>query len=232
MRHFNFITALAFALILATSVSAQGKGKGGGGQGGGGGVTIGTPNGPTEYYHFSNNLLLPNNLVIAGPVVIVADRDVNAQNHTITVAPTGKLTMYVEGNLNMHGNGSINNQGRAANLIIYGTKKNGQQDFVVSGGGEFTGVIYAPNAHVMHNGGGNGDGIIGSVVVKNYTKNGSPGGFHFDEALLKLTDSGGGGDFTLTSYVIPENGNKPIDHDGKLNLPNTSYSDFIDGFFQ
>lgn len=193
-------------------------------------TVIGTPGAEEpEKYHFTDNMLLSKELQINGPVIIVADRDVNPNNNSITLTANGSLTMYVQGNLNMHGNSAFNNNGKPSKLMLYGTRKDneGQQDMVVAGNGYFCGVVYAPNAHVMKNGGGSSGATIGSIAAKKVTFNGSPGPFHYDESLKNVNVSSESGAYVVNGYEIITNRNQQTEVEGTT----TTYANFINGFF-
>lgn len=46
-------------------------------------------------------------------------------------------------------------------------------DVTLNGNPQFTGLLYAPNASLVVNGGGNRDNIVGGVVVRDATANGN-----------------------------------------------------------
>ena len=72
-------------------------------------------------YHFSNNYNLIGNLIVDGPVIIVADADFNIGNHDVTITPTGSLELYVEGDIQMNATAAFNNTNKPITLQIYGS---------------------------------------------------------------------------------------------------------------
>ncbi|MFP4540489.1 MAG: hypothetical protein ACLFR7_02570 [Opitutales bacterium] len=134
-------------------------------------------------YHFKSNLTLEDDLVVAGPVVMKVDGDLNLNNHTITINADASIHVYAGANVNVSSDSRFINRGRPTQLRLYGMARQGQQDFVVTGDGGFEGVIYAPNAHVMLNGDSANAGYFGAFVAKRITFNGSTTRVHFDESL-------------------------------------------------
>ena len=107
---------------------------------------------------------------------------------------SGTLLIYqVSGSGSMGGNVSVQS-GKPSNLFYYGLP--GVTSITYGGNSSFIGVIYAPEADLTLNGGGNGNGLIGSSVTKTITMNGHYN-FHFDENLLSSGPSRG---FVATSW--------------------------------
>jgi hypothetical protein len=119
------------------------------------------------------------NVYVTGNAQLVARDGFSGQ---ITIASDGKLEMFTGGSsISLSGNGVINQDGYAASLMIWCTPS--VKNISLSGNAEFTGVLYAPNADLKLNGGGNNNmDFIGSLVVKSATLNGHFS-FHYDEAL-------------------------------------------------
>jgi hypothetical protein len=93
-----------------------------------------------------------------------------------------KLTMYIASPSFSIGGGGAIDGGRAANLAYYGLPSNTSISF--SGNAAFTGTIYAPDADIRLNGGGNNNyDFVGSCIGKTVTMNGHFM-FHYDEDLL------------------------------------------------
>lgn len=105
----------------------------------------------------------------------------------IVVAPNSRLRLYV-GNTSgsavaagLSGNGVMNHTGFATNCLVYGMKT--CTTMTVSGNGTITAAIYAPNAAMTLNGGGNTDtDFCGAGVFSTATLNGHFN-FHYDEFL-------------------------------------------------
>jgi hypothetical protein len=97
----------------------------------------------------------------------------------ITVASIATLQMWVSGSISFSGNATVNNTGDALRLRIYGLPTCTSASF--SGNGEFTGLLYAPRAHLTYNGGGS-DSVdyMGAAIVGSAEINGKFA-FHYDE---------------------------------------------------
>ncbi|MGC8828526.1 MAG: DUF7305 domain-containing protein [Verrucomicrobiia bacterium] len=103
----------------------------------------------------------------------------------IVIGPNGSLKLYMAGaNTKIAGNGVVNKNGNSLNFQYYGLDSNTSVD--ISGNGQFTGVLYAPNASVFLRGGGNNaEDFIGSIVCNDITMNGHFN-FHYDENLSRV----------------------------------------------
>jgi hypothetical protein len=101
-----------------------------------------------------------------------------------TNGTSGTLTVYqVSGTMSMSGNPTVDS-GRARNFWYYGLP--GVTSVTFGGTSSFIGVIYAPEASLTLNGGGNNNGLIGSSITKSITMNGHFD-FHFDQDLLSVS---------------------------------------------
>lgn len=100
----------------------------------------------------------------------------------IKVGPASSLKIYMGGSSAViGGNGVANETGNAANFAYFGLPSNTFLKF--AGNGEFTGIIYAPNADFDLKGGGSGtQDFIGASVSRTVTMNGHFK-FHYDESL-------------------------------------------------
>lgn len=116
-------------------------------------------------------LVLPNGLSMSG-------------SDQITIAPGGSLKMFVDGSqTTVGGNGIINQSGYAWNFMMQCTPN--VKDFTFNGNGEFIGVLVAPEANMIMNGGGHVDNdFIGSLMMNSVGMNGHFS-FHYDEALSR-----------------------------------------------
>ncbi len=103
----------------------------------------------------------------------------------IVIGPNGSLKLYMAGaNTKIAGNGVVNKNGNALNFQYYGLDSNTSID--ISGNGQFTGVLYAPNASlVLRGGGNNAEDFVGAIVSNNVTMNGHFN-FHYDENLGRM----------------------------------------------
>ena len=121
-------------------------------------------------------------LTINGDVVIYLTSTnslSNTGNSNIRINSGSSLTIYTAGNVSISGNGIVNNNTSANPLSfkLYGTPTNTAIN--ISGNGDISGVINAPQAQVTVTGNGN---IFGAVSADTYTSTGN-GGFHYDENL-------------------------------------------------
>jgi hypothetical protein len=111
---------------------------------------------------------------------ITGSFDMTGQSE-LYIAPGASLSVYVGGDMNLSGNGVFNYTMDASHLLFFGlpTSKN----IAISGNATFTGVIYAPQANVTLNGGGNNTyDVVGAIVANTATLHGHFN-FHYDEAL-------------------------------------------------
>ena len=119
-----------------------------------------------------------NVLVTGHAVLLVTDRVQFSGLDKIKIMPGASLKLYVAArDAAIGGQGVINTSGVSTNFIYYGLPSN--QSLSISGNGALAGLIYAPNAAVQLNGGGN---VYGAVMCKSASVNGTFS-FHFDEAL-------------------------------------------------
>lgn len=114
----------------------------------------------------------------------------------ITVASIGTLQMWVTGSISFGGNATVNNTGDALRLRIYGLPTCTSASF--SGNGEFTGLLYAPQAHMTYNGGGSDStDFMGAAIVGSAELNGKFA-FHYDENVGR---NGPASAFVLESWA-------------------------------
>jgi hypothetical protein len=112
-------------------------------------------------------------------------------NGSILIAPGASLEVYSAGSVSIAGNGVANQTSLASNNKFFGLP--GSTSWNISGNGQWTGTIYAPQADLAMKGGGTNGDMSGAVVAKSITLEGNVK-FHYDEAL---EDSGG-----IVGYVI------------------------------
>jgi hypothetical protein len=108
---------------------------------------------------------------------------------------SGTLIIYqVSGSASMSGNVTVDS-GRARNFYYYGLP--GVTSITYGGNSSFIGVVYAPEANLTLNGGGNNNGLIGASVTKSIDAMNGHYDFHFDEDLLSAGPSRA---FVVTSW--------------------------------
>ncbi len=96
---------------------------------------------------------------------------------------TGKVTIYVKGKISIGGNGMLNN-GVPANLQIYGLPTCTSVD--ISGNGNLSAAVYAPQADIVLNGAGSNGKVFGALAGKTVSFNGNGTVLHYDEALQNV----------------------------------------------
>ncbi|HXI70704.1 MAG TPA: hypothetical protein VNN22_10160 [Verrucomicrobiae bacterium] len=105
----------------------------------------------------------------------------------ITNAGTARFFLNGPSSVSIAGNTAVNPT-RPINLVFYGLPS--LTSITFSGTTDFQGVIYAPEANIALNGGGNAINLSGSVIVKNITDNGHYL-IHYDESLADYGPSRG-----------------------------------------
>ncbi len=106
-------------------------------------------------------------------------------NAQIIITSGASLTMYAGGSMSISGNGGmVNNSGASTSAQFYGLPTS--TSFSISGNGQWIGTVYAPEAALSVNGGGNSsnDDASGAFVAKSITLTGHTS-FHYDETLKK-----------------------------------------------
>ena len=152
-----------------------------------------TPGGGTVYgksytYVLSNGNYKLNTmsgtLYVGGSAVLYVPGDVDLSG--ITVGTNACLKFYTGApSLKLAGNGVVNGSGKAWNFQLFGMPST--TSISISGNGQFTGVIYAPQASLdLKGGGSNPEDFSGAGVVNTVTMNGHFN-FHYDEALSKYS---------------------------------------------
>jgi len=137
-----------------------------------------------KYYYFVNGATIGAVTVTAGANVVIVGTSTNMVgglviNPTTAGVPCGKVQIYMDGDMSP-GNSAVNPNSWAGALEVY-TTSNGT--CTISGNGAFYGSLFAPNAQLRGNGGGNNSqDLCGSFVVGSVTSNGHMC-FHYDEGL-------------------------------------------------
>lgn len=116
---------------------------------------------------------------------------------SINVLAGSNLDIYSEADVAIGGNG-VANANDPASFNLYGTLPSGggSQSISVSGNGQLSAVVYAPNADVSMNGGGASGHIQGSVIADTIQVTGGSE-FHYDESL---SDQTGGNPFGVGEW--------------------------------
>jgi hypothetical protein len=131
----------------------------------------------------SKGILVRSN--VQATVLVTGNISFNGNDNGIQIEPGGSLQLYMQGaSATIGGNGVVNQGNRATNFFYWGLPSN--TSVSVKGNGAFTGVIYAPNADFVMNGGGvDHEDIVGASVTKTARINGNFQ-FHYDESLGNL----------------------------------------------
>jgi hypothetical protein len=127
-------------------------------------------------------------------ILILEDHSTLAQNAIdltggvayMEVGLDASLNIYTNGNVNITGGGIINPNIDSKSFMLWGTNATAEKTIKVAGNGQFTGVVYAPNANVTVKGGGTNGTVVGAVVGKTVEFNGTTQ-FFYDEELSELT---------------------------------------------
>jgi hypothetical protein len=142
---------------------------------------------PLKYYVDS---LKNAKVLVQGNAQLVVRNDIKFSGQDgIWLGSNGKLEMWVGGtSADISGQGIFNPTGYAKNFLLWAADS--VTDLKLSGNGEFTGIIVAPNANVTLNGGGSTkEDYIGSLIGNTIKMNGHYK-FHYDEALKNLDKDG------------------------------------------
>lgn len=150
---------------------------------------------PVDYTATSINLTGGNSITISsGYVRLYVTQNINVSGSaTIHVENGAKLEIYVLGTTSIAGNGVANENYYAMAFQLYGL---GTGSISVSGNGQLSGVIYAPQSDVTFSGGGSSGDVVGAVVGKTVTLGGHVN-FHYDESLKNSGPSRG---YTVVSW--------------------------------
>ena len=137
--------------------------------------------------------------ITGGEVTLRITGDISlGQSCEIIVRNGASLIIYADGNIACGNNSNINTENppeAASTLQLYATGE-GQQSFDLKAKSEFTGVIYAPNANVQLNAGGD---AYGSIVANTFEFK-SGGNYHYDEALRKVETDDQGARFVVKRW--------------------------------
>lgn len=157
----------------------------------------------TNYYDnilYSGDYLaktLKGSTLIAGKArLVLTDGLEMSSKDSIIMGSGGKIEMYVDGeSMSITGKGVANQTGKPADFMVYCTPN--VTDIKIAGNATFVGVLVAPNADLVLNGGGKDDqDFCGAAMVSTLKMNGGFK-FHYDKALAGI---GGNGRYLITSW--------------------------------
>ncbi len=158
------------------------------------------PDNPTYYNVPGFSMTGQDNLTITGNVVIVMEGDIHVGTG-ITLAEGASAEIYTDYDVTVRGNGIVN-EGSPSDFEIFGTAEmdgeDAGQSMDISGNGNLSASVYAPNGDVSLNGGGNNGNVYGGVVALTAVVTGGSA-FHFDEALREIVE--GDGSYQVSSWL-------------------------------
>jgi hypothetical protein len=128
-------------------------------------------------------------------LVLTAGLDMSGSD-SINMGSGGTIEMFVDGkSISITGSGVANQTGKPSDFVMYCTSN--VTDIKIAGNATFVGLLVAPKADLVLNGGGKDDqDFCGAAMVNTLKMNGSFK-FHYDKALAGL---GGNGRFLITSW--------------------------------
>jgi hypothetical protein len=146
--------------------------------------------------------VMSGDIAVTGKASIILDDTANAAE-SVEEDKGSSLTIYTANDVNISGGGVTNDGGTPSDLFVYGTadmQNDGDagQSIDISGNGVLSATVYAPNADVSLNGGGNSGDVFGGVVALTATVTGNSA-FHFDEALRDIVEEDAF--FEVTSWL-------------------------------
>jgi uncharacterized protein (AIM24 family) len=120
-------------------------------------------------------------MLVQGNAQLLVETGVNIAG-TITIAPGASLQLYVRaGTITLSGNGVRNETGFAGNFALNAMPS--VTSVSLSGEGQFTGTIYAPNSTLTVSGGGASGIDMTGAVVANVVNGSGKYKIHYDEHL-------------------------------------------------
>ena len=144
-----------------------------------------TDSGSGKYQVSSIQLTSSEKILVKGNVKLYVTGDFKMSGQSqIIVGTNSSLTFYAGGSVDMSGGGLVNRTGNATNVTINGLPTCTSIQY--SGGSDFIGVIYAPQAAFKMSGGGNNIyNFVGSAVAGTINLNGKYQ-VHYDESLIQI----------------------------------------------
>ncbi len=146
--------------------------------------------GTNDYVLGSLTLNGQNRMIVIGKARLLVTGNVSISGQAyITIETNASLALYVQGpSASLGGNGVMNKSGYAANFQYFGGPDN--TSVSMSGNATYIGTVYAPQAAVTLDGGGNANtDYVGSCVAKSVSMRGHFN-FHYDESLKGLYNLG------------------------------------------
>ncbi|MDH4202080.1 MAG: hypothetical protein OEV87_04235 [Phycisphaerae bacterium] len=156
-------------------------------------VTLNTPDsGKYTEISISND----GTLTIDSDVTLYVTGDIDLKNNTeVEIKNNATLELYFDGDINANNSSGINNESEIpSNVKIYGTGTNQKIDLKNSA--DLYAVVYAPNADMTVNNGGE---AYGSFITESFELKNS-GQVYYDEALKQVAEDDKLVRFTVTRW--------------------------------
>jgi hypothetical protein len=144
-----------------------------------------TDSGSGNYQASSIQLSSSEKILVKGHVKLYVTGNFKMSGQSqIIVGTNSSLTFYGGGSIDLSGGGMVNRTGSATNVTFNGLTTCTSIQF--TGGSDFIGTIYAPQAAFKMSGGGNNIyNFVGSAVAGSINLNGKYQ-VHYDESLIQV----------------------------------------------
>ncbi len=145
---------------------------------------------------YAASTLKGSTLILGKARLVLTDGlDMTAKD-SIAMKSGGTIEMFLDGkSISITGTGVANQAGKPSDFVMYCTPN--ITDIKIAGNATFVGLLVAPKADLVLNGGGKDDqDFCGAAMVNSLKMNGSFK-FHYDKALA---GGGGNGRFLITSW--------------------------------
>ena len=169
-------------------------------------IPAGTAASPKNYVVSSVNISGSNIYTLTNPTpgtdsyinIYVTGSFTISGGGSLVQAPGVHANIYVTGNTTISGGGVANQNNVASYLQIFGIDpSSGTNSMTVSGSGTFIGVLNAPSNAITISGSAK---FIGAAIGNSVNISGG-GGFHYDQALSKLSGNGAPASYTYSNWV-------------------------------
>lgn len=120
-------------------------------------------------------------LVLGNCALYITGEWVMGGSSQLIIAPGASLKIYVAGRVDLAGGGLANYTLDASKLSLFGLPS--CTSIEIEGNASYTGIIYAPQAHIALNGGGTDTYDVVGAIIGNTAELNGHFQFHYDEAL-------------------------------------------------
>jgi len=150
-----------------------------------GSYLLGSASGSTVYQQNNIQLTTTETILVQGNVKLYVPINFKMSGQSkVIIGTNSSLTIYAGGSVDLSGGGVVNLTGNATNLTLNGLPSCTSIQY--TGGSDYIGTIYAPQAAMKMSGGGNNVyNLVGSVVAGSIDLNGKYQ-VHYDESLIQL----------------------------------------------